>query len=182
MADKFDEPSEEIVKLVRFIAAAYDDVITVILASELSRGDSPAAYSSHISRIEWISGVDYFARILSALGNDTLDRTLCGYWFRATDRKTTLSHLLSVCVPGHDDSEDTLRAALSGRNISQKRLIEAALFSSDWIPIVGRYLEIESFESVCYYFIAHMNERFDDKRKAMIARFTPLTEDELNLY
>lgn len=76
---------------------------------------------------------------------------------------------------------ETLRAALSGRNISAKRLIEAALFSPEWIPIVGRYLEIDSFESVCYYFIAHMNERFDDKRKAMIARFTPLTEDELNL-
>lgn len=175
------EPSEENVKLVRFIAAAYDDIIPVILASELSRGDSPEAYSCHISRIKWISGVDYFVRILSALGNDTLDRTLCGYWFRASDRKATLSHLLSVCVPGHDDSESTLREALSGRNISPKRLIEAALFSPEWIPIVGRYLEIDSFESVCYYFIAHMNERFDDKRKAMIARFTPLTEDELNL-
>lgn len=176
-----DEPSEENVKLVRFIAGVYEAVIPVVLASELSRGDSPAAYSDHISRIEWICGTDYFARILSALGNDTLDRTQYSYWFRASDRKTTLSHLLSVCVPGHNDSVETLRAALSGRNISAKRLIEAALFSPEWIPIVGRYLEIDSFESVCYYFIAHMNERFDDKRKAMIARFTPLTEDELNL-
>lgn len=176
-----DEPSEENVKLVRFIAGVYEAVIPVILASELSRGDSPAAYSDHIKRIEWICGADYFARILSALGNDTLDRTQYSYWSRASDRKTTLSHLLSVCVPGHDDSVETLRAALSGRNISAKRLIEAALFSPEWIPIVGRYLKIDSFESVCYYFIAHMNERFDDKRKAMIARFTPLTEDELNL-
>ena len=32
----------------------------------------------------------------------------------------------------------------------------------------------------CYYFMAHMNESFDDKRKAMIARFTPLEVDELN--
>lgn len=28
--------------------------------------------------------------------------------------------------------------------------------------------------------MAHMNESFDDKRKAMIARFTPLEVDELN--
>lgn len=28
--------------------------------------------------------------------------------------------------------------------------------------------------------MAHMNERFDDKKKAMIARYTPLSPEELN--
>lgn len=33
--------------------------------------------------------------------------------------------------------------------------------------------------SGCYYFMAHMNERFDDQKMAMIARYTPLTAEEL---
>ena len=41
-------------------------------------------------------------------------------------------------------------------------------------------LGMEGFKSGCYYFMAHMNERFDDRKKAVIARYTPLSTEELN--
>ena len=178
---KEDEPNAEDMKLIEYVAHIYETVIPVVLASELSRGDSPATYTKGIHGIARIYGAKYLADILSAMGNDTLDRTAYYGWGEASDRKGSLSYLLSVCIPSDEDSVDTLRAALDGKKITTKRLIEAALFSPEWIPIIGRYLEIDSFESVCYYFMAHMNEKFDDKRKAMIARFTPLSDDELNL-
>ncbi len=180
---KEEEPNEEDIKLIEYVAHIYETIIPVVLASELSRGDSPTAYTAGIHRIARIYGAKYLSEILAALGNDTLDRTAHHGW-SATDRKASLSYLLSVCIPSDEDSADTLREALealAGKKITTKRLIEAALFSPEWIPIIGKYLEIESFESVCYYFMAHMNEKFDDKRKAMIARFTPLSDDELNL-
>ncbi len=178
---KKDAPSAEDMKLIEYVSHIYETVIPVVLASELSRGDSPTAYTKGIYGIARIYGVKYLSEILSAMGNDTLDRTIYCGWGEASDRKSSLSYLLSVCIPAENDSADTLRAALCGKKITTKRLIEAALFSPEWIPIIGKYLEIESFESVCYYFMAHMNEKFDEKRKAMIARFTPLSEDELNL-
>ncbi|MBQ9749806.1 MAG: DUF4132 domain-containing protein, partial [Clostridia bacterium] len=178
---KEDEPNAEDMKLIEYVAHIYETVIPVVLSSELSRGDSPATYTKGIHGIARIYGAKYLSEILSAMGNDTLDRTAYYGWGEASDRKGSLSYLLSVCIPSEEDSVDTLRAALAGKKISTKRLIEAALFSPEWIPIIGKYLEIESFESVCYYFMAHMNEKFDDKRKAMIARFTPLSDDELNL-
>ncbi|MBE6640925.1 MAG: DUF4132 domain-containing protein [Ruminococcaceae bacterium] len=178
---KEGEPSAEDMKLVKYVAHIYETVIPVVLSSELRRGDSPAAYTKGIHGIARVYGANNLAGILSALGNDTLDRTAYYGWGEASDRKGSLSYLLSVCIPSDGDSADTLRAALAGKRITTKRLIEAALFSPEWIPIIGKYLEIESFESVCYYFMAHMNERFYDKRKAMIARFTPLSDDELNL-
>lgn len=178
---KDDEPNAEDMKLIEYVAHIYETVIPVVLASELSRGDSPATYTKGIHGIARVYGAKYLADILSAMGNDTLDRTAYYGWGEASDRKGSLSYLLSVCIPSDEDSVDTLRAALDGKKITTKRLIEAALFSPEWIPIIGRYLEIDSFESVCYYFMAHMNEKFDDKRKAMIARFTPLSDDELNL-
>ncbi len=178
---KADEPSEDDIELIEYVSHVYDTVIPVVLASELSRGDSPATYTKGIHGIARIYGAKYLSEILSAMGNDTLDRTAYYGWGEANDRKGSLSYLLSICIPDDDDSVDTLRAALAGKKITTKRLIEAALFSPEWIPIIGEYLEIDSFESVCYYFMAHMNEKFDDKRKAMIARFTPLSDDELNL-
>ena len=178
---KEDEPSAEDMKLIEYVSHIYEIVIPIVLSSELSRGDSPATYTKGIHGIARIYGAKYLADILSAMGNDTLDRTAYYGWGEASDRKGSLSYLLSVCIPSDEDSVDTLREALAGKKITTKRLIEAALFSPEWIPIIGKYLEIESFESVCYYFMAHMNEKFDDKRKAMIARFTPLSDDELNL-
>ena len=178
---KADAPSAEDIKLIEYVAHIYEIVIPVVLASELKRGDSPATYTKGIYGIARVYGAKYLSEILAAMGNDTLDRTAYYGWGEANDRRGSLSYLLSVCIPSDEDSVDTLRAALAGKKITTKRLIEAALFSPEWIPIIGKYLEIESFESVCYYFMAHMNEKFDDKRKAMIARFTPLSDDELNL-
>lgn len=178
---KEDEPNAEDMKLIEYVSHIYETVIPVVLSSELSRGDSPATYTKGIHGIARIYGAKYLSEILSTMGNDTLDRTAYYGWGEASDRKGSLSYLLSVCIPSNEDSVDTLREALAGKKITTKRLIEAALFSPEWIPIIGKYLEIESFESVCYYFMAHMDEKFDDKRKAMIARFTPLSDDELNL-
>ncbi len=178
---KDGEPSEEDMKLIRFVAHIYEIIVPVVLASELKRGDSPATYTNAIRGIVRIYGAKYLAEILSAMGNDTLDRSSGYGWSDGISRKASLSYLLSVCIPADEDSAETLRAELEGKKITTKRLIEAALYSPEWIPFIGEYLGLESFESVCYYFMAHMNEKFDDKRKAMIARFTPLSEDELNL-
>ncbi len=172
------EPDESDMELIRFVARVYEAIIPEVLAAEFSRGDTPARYSKGISAIARVYGADYFARILEALGSDTIDRSASGW---GEHRQNTLSYLLSKCIPKDGDSAETLRAALAGKKITGKRLTEAALFSPEWIPIIGKYLGIEGFESVCYYFMAHMNEQFDEKRKAMIARFTPLSEDELNL-
>ena len=172
---KEDEPNAADMKLIEYVSHIYETVIPVVLVSELSRGDSPATYTKGIHGIARIYGAKYLSEILSAMGNDTLDRTAYYGWGEASDRKGSLSYLLSVCIPSDEDSVDTLRETLAGKKITTKRLIEAALFSPEWIPIIGKYLEIDSFESVCYYFMAHMNEKFDDKRKAMIARFTPRT-------
>ena len=177
---KTEEPTPQDIQLLRFVAHVYDTIIPAILTSELSRGDTPTDYSHAIGRITRIYGADHLADILAALGNETLDRNICSGYHNYKDRAASLSYLLSICVPANDDNADTLRTALAGKMITTKRLFETALLSPEWIPIIGAYLQIDAFESVCYYFIAHMNEEFDDKRRAMIARFTPLTEDELN--
>ncbi len=173
--------TEEDEKLLRFTETIYEAILPGILESEYRRGDSPAEYSHAIPTINRIYGTKEFVRILHALGNDSLNRSGYYYGMGTRSRSDNLAHLLSVCIPYEKETADDLREVLKDKKISEKRLIEAAFYSAEWIPMIGEYLEIPAFESVCYYFIAHMNERFDDKRKAVIARYTPLEEEELNL-
>lgn len=175
---KKDSLTEDDEKLIEFIVHLYETMIPIIVSSELSRGEEPTEYTVGVSGINRLYGAEYFVDILYALGNDALDRR--SFVWSMKDRKTALSYLLSVSIPSDKDSMETLRKALSGKNISEKRLVEAAFYSPEWIHLVGKYLGIGSFESVCYYFMAHINENFDDKRKAIIAKYTPLSVDELN--
>lgn len=169
--------TEEDKKLLTYVCGLYEKMLNVVLAVELHRGDSETEFSKNIREIQRIYGMDNFVAILSAMGKDTLER--CSY-SATISKKGALSHLLSVCVPEEGDNAEALRQAVAGTDISEKRLIEAAMYAPEWIGIVGEYLGWEGFFSACYYFMAHMNESFDDRRKAIIAKYTPLTDEELN--
>ncbi len=164
--------------LQKFVDGVYDELVNEVLSVELKRGDSETIYSKDISNIRRIYGIDNFIRILIAMGKDTLERST--YYSSGNSKRSSMSHLLSVCIPYETDTVDKLEGALAKTDIKQKRLIEAAFYSPEWINIVGEYLGYDGFKSACYYFMAHMNERFDDIRKAIIAKYTPLSDEELN--
>lgn len=176
-SDDLSKLTEEQKKLIVFAETVYKKMVGTVLAKELNRGDLETEYTESIAGIKRIYGIESFVKILCALGELTLERSLYG---NMKSKKGALSHLLSVCLPDYEDNAEKLKSALKGTGISEKRLIEAAMYSPEWLPMVGEYLSWEGFSSACYYFIAHMNERFDDKRKAVIAKYTPLTDEELN--
>lgn len=172
------EYTEEQEALLRYAADLFDRLIAVVLPVELHRGDTETKYSGCICRTQRIYGLDNFLAILKALGKDTLDRAT---YYYGHSKKTNLSYLLSVCIPNAEDNAVQLAAKLKGADITEQRLIEAALYAPEWLPMIMEYLGWAGFDSGCYYFMAHMNEHFDDRRRAMIAKYTPLTEEELNL-
>lgn len=170
--------TDENLPCVEYAAGIYEKLINLILDSELRRGDSATEFTPVIGKVSRIYGADRFVQILSALGRDTLERS--GGYYTEMSKRSSLSHLLSVCVPREGDNAEKLRVLIKGTDITDKRLVEAALYSNSWIPVVGEYLGWEGFESACYYFISHMNERFSDQQKALFAKYTPITTEELN--
>ena len=175
-----DDGSQERMDLISLCVRTADILVNTVLESELVRGDTPAEYSDCITGIHTLSGAETFVRLLAALGKDSLDRSVY-YWGNSKSKRGNLSYLLARCSPKPEDDPAKLAQLLKGTDITEKRLMEAALYSPGWIGIIGEYLALPGFASVCYYFMAHMNERFDDQKKAVIARYTPLSEDELNL-
>jgi len=160
----------------------YLQAIELMLSVELKRGDSETIFSTKILSIKRIYGAHFLVPILLALGNDTLNRSQMNYFSseKKVSKKDSLSHLLKVCYPLHSDNSDTLRQLLSNTDITEQRMIETAMYVPQWIDIIGEYLGFEGFRSGCYYFMAHMNEHFDNDLTARIAKFTPLTTEELN--
>lgn len=161
--------------------AFYLRIVDTILDVELKRGDSPTVFSQSICAISRIYGADRLIAILTALGKDSLDRrTYYGFYGRSDGKRECLSHLLQVCWPDKEDTAEKLGALLKDSHISEQRLIETAMYAPQWLDIVEAYLGWNGLKSGCYYFMAHMNERFDDRKAAMIAKYTPLTAEELN--
>ena len=152
-------------------------ILDRILDVETKRGDSETVFSGIIFLIERIYGMDRLIQLLKAMGNETLSRSRWGF---KNDKASCLSHLLYVCYPYDDDTSEKLKKYVRETKISQNRLIETAMFAPQWIDIIEGCVGIEGMRSGCYYFMAHTADTIDDKREAVIAKYTPLTKEELN--
>lgn len=159
----------------------YLRIVDTILDVELKRGDSPTVFSDSICAIQKIYGAKRLVAILTALGKESLDRqSYYGFYRRSDGKRECLCHLLQVCYPAKGDTAEKLGELLKGSGITKERLIETAMYAPQWLDIIEDYLGWKGLKSGCYYFMAHMNERFDDRKAAMIAKYTPLSKEELN--
>lgn len=162
-------------KLAREI---YHELVPLVLDVELKRGEQPTPFSGAIASIRVIYGIDRMIQILTALGKETLQRS-SAYFSGGEDRKAVLSHLLKVCRPGPGETAADLKRALKGTDITKKRLVELAMYAEQWIPMLEAYLALPGFQSGCYYFMAHTAEYLDEFTTSMVAKYTPLTPEEL---
>ena len=167
-------------KYLAIAEECYNKIIDCVLYVELSRGDTATVFSHYIKYITRIYGAKNFVKILNALGNETLERNISrySYYLNNTDKKGSLSRLLKHCIPEPNKKTEEIEI-IKNSNISKKRLTEAAMYSTDWLGIIGDVLAEKGFESGCYYFIAHMNDIHSEMQTAMIAKYTPLTIEEL---
>ena len=167
-------------RFYQLCAEMYEKLVNLILDVELKRGDTPTVFSPAVPRIPRIQGISRLMEILRALGTDTLDRNAYYAYGSGTGKKECLSHLLKVCRPLPEETASDLENAVKQNKISRERLVEVAMYAPQWLDFTEEVLKMDGLKSGSYYFMAHMNERFDDRKKAVIARYTPLTTEELN--
>ena len=152
-------------------------ILDYLVKNELKRGDSPTIYSKSLNRIYRIEGIEYLVQILQALGKETLDRASY-YWGGNDTKKSVLSHLLKACYPTEKDNSKELAKKLKGTDITEQRLIEVAMYASQWLEIIESYLGWKGLVSGCYYFQAHMSD-VDKNKEGLIAKYTPISIDDL---
>ena len=152
------------------------EVVNYVVDNELKRGDSKTKYSKLITSINRIEGIDYLIKILQALGNEKLLRS--DYWYGDnTSKKEVLSYLLKVCFPSEKDDLKTFKEKIKKTNISEERLVEVAMYSSQWMELIDKFLKWKGFTSGCYYFQAHMSDVSKDK-EGIIAKYSPISIED----
>ena len=175
---RFDNIGKEL-PAMEFAHELYRELVPTILKVELKRGEAATPFSGLIGNIKVIYGIDYMIQILTALGKEPLQRGY-SYYTSASSKRKVLSHLLAVSNPKENETAADLAAALKGTDITRKRLAELAMYAEQWIPMLEEYFALPGFASACYYFMAHTSEHFDDHITSIIARYTPLSPEELH--
>ncbi|MDH6303628.1 hypothetical protein M2459_000438 [Parabacteroides sp. PF5-5] len=153
-------------------------VTTRILDIELKRGDSATEVSKLAMKLERIEGAHILIAILKAFGKDTFGRSDYYYNSKYT-KKEVLSKLLRCCFLAETDTVETLAKELEGSGIKEERLVEAGMYAPQWLEMVEACIGWQGLYSAGYYFHAHLNEWCDDRKKAIIARFTPIDVEDL---
>lgn len=154
-----------------------DKAIDGITAIEVNRGELNTDVTHIASSIFICYGVKIFVSIILNSEKDTYVR---GYNFVSGDctKKQMLSHLLKYCFPREGENAKTLEEVVGSKKVTDKQLIEAAMYAPQWLDIVSEYIGYPGLKSVCWYFHAHVNDIFSEEKAAIVARYSPISAQD----
>jgi len=146
-----------------------------ILEIELSRGDSATVVTELAENLNFIYGIDNLIKIFKALGKDSFSR---GYIYSSSDgfnKKQILSYLIKRCHLSDTDTQSLFNQSIAAANISEKRLVELAVYAQQWIPFVSSYLNWKGLESAIWCLHAHTNSIHNAETETEIAKYSKVT-------
>jgi len=152
-------------------------VIDRVVGIELKRGDMTTEVSPLAAKINRCSGTRFFVDILVGAEKDTYVRGYNSVGGNST-KKEIFSHLLRCLYPEDGEDENTLRELLKDVKVTEKQLIDAAMYAPQWLDIVEKYLDWPGLKSACWYFHAHINETFSAEKETIVARYSPVSPQD----
>lgn len=163
------------------VIAIRNTVVDRIVSIELTRGDLPTEVTTFVTRVLRIEGMEYWVRILAGLDRDAFVRGYISSYDENLTKKEAFSHLLKNCHPRAGEDAAMLGKLLKEhKGITEKRLLEAAMYAPQWIEIVAEHLGWEGLRSAAWYFHAHINESFSAEKETVVAHYSPITPNDFN--
>ncbi|MCM3270416.1 DUF4132 domain-containing protein [Paenibacillus elgii] len=155
-----------------------EQAVCRIVEIESRRGDLPTDVSKLSSAIQRFEGMRFFVAILTGLGKETFQR---GYAYNSSlTKKAVLSSLLKCCYPAKGEDAAKLAALLEKTDLTEQRLLEAAMYAPQWVDIVQQHLGWSGLKSAAWYFHAHINETFSAQKETEVAIFSPISPQSFN--
>jgi hypothetical protein len=167
-----------------WLQGAVDELRTRILELESVRGELPTPVSAAARQLRSVHGAATVVRLLATLGSQSLVR---GWSWGGDDSKpAVLSHLIRVAFPAPDDQPETFAAAAREAALSEKRLLDLAVYAPQWAPSVEHTLGWAGLTDAVHWLHAHTkDDRWNvdqDVREEWAATTherTPLPAEEL---
>ncbi|HLO16786.1 MAG TPA: DUF5724 domain-containing protein, partial [Anaerolineales bacterium] len=154
-----------------------------ILDVECKRGELPTAATTPAGSIRSVPGMRNLFRLLVALGEAGFSR---GYSYHAQSRSEVFSHLIRNSYPVAEDTLDGFTEQVHGYDISEKRLIELAVYAPQWSHFVEHAIGWDHLTDAVWWLYAHTKDRqwtveqaIREEWAARISEHTPLTADDL---
>jgi hypothetical protein len=130
--------------------------------------------------LERTEGAVLFVNLLKAFDKEAFGRMDYLYGSHYS-KKEVLSKLLRSCYPAADDTAEALAALATEAGIEAERLVEAAVYAPQWLPLVEEGCGWKGLLSAACFFHAHIgNNQGDESMKASIARFSPSDTESLH--
>lgn len=171
----FQQTNQEEYELV---AKLVDKVVCRIVEIEANRGEVKSEVTELATQINEIKGAKYFMLLLRALDGFSFHR---GYVYSGDDsKKAVLSYLLKQTHPVEADSVDVIKQLAKQFKISDKRLVEAALYVPAWASIVEEVIGWDGLHCGIWFFHAHVSEHFSRDKEAEVARYSPIEPIQFN--
>ncbi len=124
-----------------------------LLELELKRGEQPTAATGPASQLRYAGGASMFMRLAAALGSDAIVRQ--HEWFGSPTRAGSLSRLLAITFPSGGDTTERFAALFLESGLSERRLIELAMFAPQWAALAQHTLGQEGLEDVIWWIHTH---------------------------
>jgi hypothetical protein len=154
-----------------------------LIEVELTRGDLPTATSRIAGWLAGMPGADRLVDVMAAIGKTPLMRG----WVRDQDSRTAVfSRLVRVSYPGPDDTAKTLAAAAKRAGLSEKRLVEIAMYAPQWSELIEEVLAWPGLTDGVLWMHAHTKDEqwsvdleVRQSWAALSAERTPLASQDL---
>ncbi|MCL2157450.1 MAG: DUF4132 domain-containing protein, partial [Methanobrevibacter sp.] len=164
-----------------FLKDLASPVIRRILEIELKRGDSSSTVSDLISHILKIEGISYFFKLLVGLDKETFVRTSYYNWYSSSiTKRDNFSKIIRILEPSKDDTKEDFKKRFEESGISDERLVEAGMYSPQWLSYVEYALDWKALESAAWWLHAHTNVQLDERKVSEIGRYSKMDIEEFN--
>ncbi|HAS40801.1 MAG TPA: hypothetical protein DCS93_09995 [Microscillaceae bacterium] len=164
-----------------FLVELINPIRDRILEIELRRGDSSTAVTKLAQSLEQIFGAQNFVDILVSLGKDNLHRGYIYSWGRHEyNKKEILSTLLKRCHPTSEDTQAVIDALIKTHKIKEKRLVEAATYAPQWLPLLAKNLGWKGMESAAWWLHAHTNAHHSSETEAEIGKYSKVAMNDFS--
>ncbi|WP_144549773.1 DUF4132 domain-containing protein [Bacillus sp. X1(2014)] len=171
-------PKGHVLKNYPNMKSIKDRVVQRILDIELKRGDLQTDVTTVAMGIERHEGIESFYQILAGLDKESFVRGYIYGYGNELSKKEVFSHLLKTSYPKEVESDEQFQQFLKGKKISEKRLVEAAMYAPQWLNLVSKYLNWDGLRSAAWYFHAHINETFSEEKETIVAHYSPISPQE----
>lgn len=154
-----------------------------ILEIELQRGETPTAATEPARALRYVGGLDVLLQALAAMGGKPFAR---GSQSDRHSRIGVFSHFVRCTVPGSDDTPQVFAARVKEAGLTQKRLLELAMYVPLWAPHVEHAIGWPGLAEGVWWLHAHtkddrwlVDQEIQSLWTSEVGQRTPLSAQDL---